>query len=202
MTEQERMKQGYLWLDDEENMALQAKCKALVKRFNEMPTDAMAEREALLHDIFGQVGENVWLNSPLTASVGKYVSIGSGTYANMNLTLIDDWAITIGKNVLIGPNVTLCTTGHPIHPAHRGDGMYSFPITIGDNVWLGGNVMVLPGVTIGENSVIGAGSVVTKDIPANVVAFGVPCKVYREITEKDAECYFGDRRFDEQPDRD
>lgn len=201
MTEQERMKQGYLWEDDEENMALQAKCKGLVRKFNEMPTEAMAEREAILHDIFGEVGEHVWLNSPLTVSVGKYVSIGSGTYANMNLTLIDDWKITIGKNVLIGPNVTLCTTGHSIHPEHRMDGMYSFPITIGDNVWIGGNVMVLPGVTIGENSVIGAGSVVTKDIPANVVAFGAPCKVYREINEHDAEYYFGDHRFDEQPPR-
>lgn len=201
MTEQERMKLGYVWQDDEENMALQAKCKALVKQFNDLPTDAMAEREALLHDIFGEVGEHVWMNSPLTVSVGKYVSIGDGTYANMNLTLIDDWKITIGKHVLIGPNVTLCTTGHPIDPKHRQDGMYSFPITIGDNVWLGGNVMVLPGVTIGENSVIGAGSVVTKDIPANVVAFGAPCKVYREINEHDAEFYFGNHRFDEQPER-
>ncbi len=201
MTETERMKQGYIWEDDDENMALQAKCKTLVRKFNELPPEAMEEREALLHDIFGEVGENVWLNAPLTAAVGKYVSIGSGTYANMNLTLIDDWKITIGKNVLIGPNVTLCTTGHPIHPSHRMDGMYSFPITIGDNVWIGGNVTVLPGVTIGENSVIGAGSVVTKDIPANVIAFGAPCKVYREINEHDAEYYFGEHRFDEQPPR-
>lgn len=201
MTEQERMKQGYIWKDDEENMALQARCKELVKKFNDLPTDAMKEREKLVREIFGQVGENVWLNSPLTVSVGKYVSIGSGTYANMNFTLIDDWKITIGKNVLIGPNVTFSTTGHAIHPAHRGDGMYSFPITIGDNVWIGGNVMVLPGVTIGENSVIGAGSVVTKDIPANVVAFGAPCKVYREINEHDGEYYFANHRFDEQPER-
>ena len=199
MTEQEKMKQGFLWNDDEENLALQYKCKALVKKFNDLPADMMKEKEALLHDIFGEVGDNVWLNSPLTAAVGKYVSIGEGTYANMNLTLIDDWKITIGKNVLIGPNVTICTTGHPIHPAHRLDGMYSFPVTIGDNVWIGGNVMILPGVTIGENSVIGAGSIVNKDIPANVVAVGNPCKVLREITDKDAEYYFGGRRFDEQP---
>ena len=199
MTEQEKMKQGLLWIDDEENLALQSKCKALVKKFNDLPADMMKEKEALLHDIFGEVGDNVWLNSPLTAAVGKYVSIGEGTYANMNLTLIDDWKITIGKNVLIGPNVTICTTGHPIHPAHRLDGMYSFPVSIGDNVWIGGNVMILPGVTIGENSVIGAGSIVNKDIPANVVAVGNPCKVLREITERDAEYYFGDRRFDEQP---
>ena len=199
MTEQEKMKQGFLWNDDEENLALQSKCKALVKKFNDLPAEMMKEKEALLHDIFGEVGDNVWLNSPLAAAVGKYVSIGEGTYANMNLTLIDDWKITIGKNVLIGPNVTICTTGHPIHPAHRLDEMYSFPVTIGNNVWIGGNVFILPGVTIGENSVIGAGSIVNKDIPANVVAVGNPCKVLREITERDAEYYFGDRRFDEQP---
>lgn len=199
MTEHEKMKQGYLWHDDEENITLQTRCKDLVKQFNEMPAGAFEEREALLHDIFGEVGKNVWMNSPLTATVGKYVSIGEGTYANMNLVLIDDWKITIGKNVLIGPNVTICTTGHPVHPAHRLDGMYSFPVTIGDNVWIGGNVFILPGVTIGENSVIGAGSVVTKDIPANVIAVGNPCKVLREITDRDAEYYYGDRRFDEQP---
>ena len=198
MTEQERMKQGYIWEDDEENLALQAKCKALVKKFNEMPTEAMAEREALLHDIFGEVGENVWLNSPLTATIGKYVSIGSGTYANMNLTLIDDWKITIGKNVLIGPNVTLCTTGHPIHPAHRMDGMYSFPITIGDNVWIGGNTVVCPGVHIGSNVVIGAGSVVTKNIPDWCIAAGNPCKVIRKITDDDKKKLYRDEEIDEE----
>ncbi|MDY5987319.1 DapH/DapD/GlmU-related protein [Sporofaciens sp. SGI.106] len=170
-----------------------------MQQFNALPPEDMDGRAALLPEIFGEVGENVWIVPPLSAAVGKYVSIGEGTYANMNLTLIDDWKITIGKNVLIGPNVTLSTTGHPIHPAHRADGMYSFPVTIGDNVWIGANVIVLPGVTIGENSVIGAGSVVTKYIPANVVAFGVPCKVYREINEHDKEYYFRDRRFDEQP---
>lgn len=199
MTEQEKMKKGYLWKDDEENMALQAHAKSMVNQFNSLPPESMGERAALVREIFGSVGENVWIVPPLTAAVGKYVSIGDGTYANMNLTLIDDWKITIGKNVLIGPNVTLSTTGHPIHPEHRLDGMYSFPVTIEDNVWIGANVIVLPGVTIGENSVIGAGSVVTKDIPANVVAFGSPCKVYREINAHDEAYYFQGRRFDEQP---
>ncbi len=199
MTEQEKMKKGYLWKDDEENMALQAYTKGFVRKFNSLPPEDMEGREALLKEIFGSVGENVRIVPPLTAAVGKYVSIGEGTYANMNLTLIDDWQITIGKNVLIGPNVTLCTTGHPVHPKHRADGMYSFPITVEDNVWLGANVIVLPGVTIGKNSVIGAGSVVTKDIPANVIAFGSPCKVYREIDAHDAEYYFKNRRFDAQP---
>lgn len=199
MTEQEKMKNGYIWQDDDENMALQARCKELVRRFNALPPEDMDGRAELLPQIFGEVGKNVWIVPPLTAAVGKYVSIGEGTYANMGLTLIDDWKITIGKNCLIGPNVTISTTGHPIDPQHRMDGMYSFPITIGDNVWIGGNVIILPGVSIGENSVIGAGSVVTRDIPANVVAFGSPCKVYREINEHDAEYYFKDRRFDEQP---
>ena len=120
---------------------------------------------------------------------------------NLGTTLIDDAPITIGERVLFGPNVTVCTTGHPISPKHRGDGMYSFPIRLGSNVWLGANVVILPGVTIGDNSVIGAGSIVTKDIPANVVAFGAPCHVYREITERDDEYYFRDHRFDAQPER-
>lgn len=201
MTEQEKMKNGYLWDDDEENMALQAHAKTLVRQFNALPPEDMDGRAALLPELFGEVGKNVWIVPPFTAAVGKYVSIGDGTYINMNLTLIDDWKIIIGKNVLIGPNVTLSTTGHPIHPAHRADGMYSFPITIKDNVWIGANVVVLPGVTIGENSVIGAGSVVTKDIPANVIAFGSPCKVYREINEHDDEYYFKDRRFGDQPEQ-
>ena len=125
MTEQEKMKKGYLWGDDEENMALQARAKSLVNQFNSLPPEAMDERAELLKKIFGNVGENVWIVPPLTAAVGKYVSIGEGTYANMNLTLIDDWKITIGKNVLIGPNVTLCTTGHPIHPKHRAGGSHN-----------------------------------------------------------------------------
>ena len=99
MTEQEKMKNGYLWDDDEENMALQAHTKAVVKKFNSLPPENMEERAALLTEIFGDVGENVWIVPPLTAAVGKYVSIGDGTYANMNLTLIDDWKITIGKRV-------------------------------------------------------------------------------------------------------
>lgn len=199
MTEQEKMKNGFLWKDDEENLALQARAKAFVKKYNDLPPEAEEERAALLPEIFGSVGENVWIVPPFSAAVGRYVSIGSGTYANMNLTLIDDWKITIGKNVLIGPNVTICTTGHPVSPKHRLDGMYSFPVTIEDNVWIGAGVVILPGVTIGENSVIGAGSVVTKDIPSNAVAFGSPCHVHRYISEHDEEYYFRDRKFEDQP---
>ena len=201
MTEQERMLKGYIWQDDEENMRYQAETRANVRAFNALPPEDMAGREALLHRILGHCGDNVWIVPPVNINVGRYSSIGEGTYANMNLTMMDDCAINIGRRCLIGPNVLLCTTGHPIAPEHRGDGMYSFPINIGDNVWIGANTVVMPGVTIGENSVIGAGSVVTRDIPANVVAFGSPCHVYRPINERDHEYYFGEHRFDEQPER-
>ena len=201
MTEQERMLAGYIWLDDEENLGYQAKTRGLIREFNALPPEDMEGREKLLHQIFGKCGKDVWFVPPLNVNVGVYSSVGEGTYANMNLTIIDDCAVNIGKRCLFGPNVTLCTTGHPIAPDHRGDGMYSFPITICDNVWIGANTVVMPGVTIGENSVIGAGSIVTRDIPANVVAFGSPCKVFREINEHDYEYYYKDKRFDEQPER-
>ena len=201
MTEQERMKAGYIWLDDEENMALQAKAKTLVEKFNSLPPEAMEERMALNQEIFGSCGKNVWIVPPMKLAVGKYISIGEGCYFNAGTTFIDDWKIEIGKNCLFGPNVTLCTTGHPISPNHRMDGMYSFPIKIGNTCWIGANVIVLPGVTIGDNTVIGAGSVVTKDIPANVVAAGNPCHVLRKIDERDDTYYFKGHRFDEQPER-
>ena len=180
MTEQERMKAGYLWVDDEENMALQEKAKGLVEKFNALPPEANAERMALTHELFGSCGKNVWIVPPMKLAVGKYISIGDGCYFNAGTTFIDD---------------------HPVSPAHRLEGMYSFPIKIGNKCWIGANVIILPGVTIGDNSVIGAGSVVTKDIPANVVAFGNPCHVYREIDEHDDEYYFRGHRFADQPER-
>lgn len=201
MTEQERMKAGYMWLDDAENMAMQSRARELVARFNSLPPEANRERMELNQEMFGACGKNVWIVPPMKFTIGKHISIGEGCYFNQGATFIDDWKIEIGNHCLFGPNVTLCTTGHAISPRHRGDGMYSFPIRIGDGCWIGANVVILPGVTIGDNSVIGAGSIVTKDIPANVVAFGAPCHVFREINEKDDEYYFRDRRFDEQPPR-
>ena len=201
MTEQERMKAGYIWLDDDENMALQARAKGLVEKFNSLPADAMEERMALNKEIFGACGKNVWIVPPMKLAIGKYITIGDGCYFNAGTTFIDDWKIEIGENCLFGPNVTITTTGHPVSPKHRMDGMYSFPVKIGNNCWIGANCVILPGVTIGDNSVIGAGSVVTTDQPANVVAFGSPCHVFREINERDDEYYFKDHRFDEQPER-
>lgn len=201
MTEQERMKAGYMWMDDAENMEMQARARELVSRFNALPADANRERMEMNREMFGSCGKNVWIVPPLKFTIGKHITIGEGCYFNQGTTLIDDWKIEIGDHCLFGPNVTLCTTGHPISPSHRGDGMYSFPIRLGNNVWIGANVVILPDVTIGDNSVIGAGSIVTRDIPANVIAFGSPCHVYRQITERDDEYYFRDHRFDEQPPR-
>ncbi len=201
MTEQERMKAGYMWLDDAENMAMQARARELVARFNALPADANRERMEMNEEMFGSCGKNVWIVPPMKFTIGKHISIGEGCYFNQGATFIDDWKIDIGAHTMLGPNVTLCTTGHAISPKHRHDGMYSFPIKIGSGCWIGANVVVLPGVTIGDNTVIGAGSIVTKDIPANVVAFGAPCHVYREIGEQDEEYYFRGHRFDEQPER-
>lgn len=126
-------------------------------------------------------------------SVGRHGRVSGGAADRQRAGLF-----TIGKDCLFAPNVTITTTGHPAHPELRTKGMYSFPVTIGDNVWIGAGAIILPGVTIGDNSIIGAGSVVTKDIPANVIAFGAPCKVHREFNERDKEYYYRDYRLDAQ----
>ena len=187
MTMEERKAAGLLWTDTEEAMEAQKKARGLCFDFNHIHPSEAEKRNAMLPEIFGSVGEGVWIEPPLTCAFGKTVTIGKGTYINSNLTLVD------GSGVLIGPNVLIASTGHPVHYKLRPHGeMYSFEVVIGDNVWIGGNVSVCPGVTIGENSVVGAGSVVTRDIPANVVAAGNPCRVIREITDRDLEYYYRD----------
>ncbi len=128
---------------------------------------------------------------------GRHVHFGKGVYANYNLTLVDDADIYVGDCTMIGPNVTIVTAGHPIQPGLR-EKVYEFniPVRIGRNVWVGAGAVLLPGVSVGDNSVIGAGSVVTRDIPANVVAAGVPCRVLRPIGERDDEYYYKDRRIE------
>ena len=136
--------------------------------------------------MMGRVGNNVWIEPPLHVAYGSQISIGDNFYANFNLVVVDDGKVIIGNNVMIAPNVTISTTGHPIDPAVRITGQqFSQTVTLEDNVWIGSGAIINPGVTIGRNSVIGAGSVVTKDIPANVVAAGVLCRVLRPIGEQD-----------------
>ena len=152
---------------------------------NTRPTD-IKSREEILAKLLGSAGEGLWMEPPIHFAYGSNTHIGHHVYANFNLTVVDDGECHIGNYCMFAPNVVISTTGHPIHPSFRDKGaQFSLPVVIKDHVWIGSNVTIMPGVTIGENSVIGAGSVVTKDIPANVVAAGVPCKVMREITDED-----------------
>lgn len=162
-----------------------------------MPSD-MEKRQAMLKKIFADIGEGTSVEIPINANWGcRHVHLGKGIYINSNVTFVDDGDIYIGDYCLIGPNVVFATAGHPILPVLREHHyVYQLPIHVGRNVWIGSGVQIMPGVKIGDNSVIGAGSVVTGDIPANVVACGVPCKVLREIGEKDRKFYYKDRELD------
>lgn len=156
---------------------------------NTKPSDYEKKRE-LLEKILGSVGKDVWIESPVNFSYGCNTYIGHHFYSNFNLVIVDDVRIDIGNYVMCGPNVTICVTGHPVWAEYRRDGtQFSMPIKIGNDVWIGANSIILPGVNIGNNVVIGAGSVVTHDIDDNVVAFGTPCKVVKQITEYDKNYY-------------
>ena len=146
------------------------------------------KRAQLLREMLAEVGENCYIEPPLHANwAGRFVHLGKSVYANFNLTLVDDTRIDIGDHTMLGPNVTIATAGHPVDPELRERvAQFNLPVRIGRNCWLGAGVIVLPGVTIGDNSVIGAGSVVTRDIPPMSFAAGVPCKVIRPITEADS----------------
>lgn len=180
--------------DDEEMQHAQAAQMELLYDFNATRPSEQSKRRTIAEQLLGAYGDGAWIEPPLHANWGCNTFFGDHAYANFNLTLVDDGEVHIGDHVMIGPNVTITTTGHPIRPDLReAVTQFSFPVTIGRNVWIGANVTILPGVTIGENSVIGACSLVTKDIPGNVVAFGQPCHVVREIGEHDDVYYWRDR---------
>ena len=151
-----------------------------------------------MKQMFAEVGEGCYLEPPFHANWGgAHVHLGDYVYANFNFTVVDDTHVYIGAHTMFGPNVTLATAGHPVLPALREKAyQFNMPIHIGENCWFGAGVIVLPGVTIGKNVVVGAGSIVTKDLPDNVVAVGNPCHVLREINDRDREYYFKDRRND------
>lgn len=170
--------------------------KKRIYKYNHLEPES-EEQEALIRDILGKAGKDICIEQPFRCDYGSNIEVGDNFYSNYNLTILDVGKVTIGDNVMCAPNVSIYTAGHPLHPDSRNSGYeYGIEVTIGDNVWLGGNVVVNPGVHIGDNVVIGSGSVVTKDIPANMVAAGNPCKVIREITEEDRKYYFKDREFD------
>lgn len=198
MNQKERMLAGLpykSWLDglSEERM----KNKLKIYEYNLLRPDETKKMDELIKDILGKTGDKVFIEQPFHCDYGKNIQVGNNFFANYNCTILDVGKVIIGDNVQFAPNVSLYTAGHPIHPDSRNSGYeYGIGITIGDNVWLGGNVVVNPGVHIGNNVVIGSGSVVTKDIPDNVIAAGNPCKVIREITEEDRKYYYKDLEFD------
>lgn len=199
MSMKEKMHTGEIYLPgDEEIMKEQLACLDKLYDFNATRPTELAKREAMLKDMFAEIGEGCYIEPPFHSNWGgHHVHFGKNVYANFNLTLVDDTHIYIGDYTMLGPNVTIATAGHPILPELREQiYQYNMPVHIGRNCWLGAGVIVLPGVTIGDNTVIGAGSIVTKDIPENVVAVGNPCRVLRPIGEKDREYYYKDRKID------
>ena len=179
---------GKLYLPTDEGITkVQFKCLEKLYDFNQTRPNELEKRQKLLKEMFAEIGENCYIEPPLRANWGgKFVHFGKGVYANFNLTLVDDTHIYIGDQTKIGPNVTIDSATHPICPELREKGyQYNLSVHIGKNCWIGAGSIILPGVTIGDNTVIGANSLVNKDIPANVVAFGSPCKVFREINEND-----------------
>lgn len=204
----DRMEKGMLFYEhghkdpvdiqqEQELDAERKRCKEVMFDYNNTRPSEDGKRTAILKGILGDCGDHVFIENPVHMSYGTHVHLGEHFYANFNLVIVDDMDVYIGDRVMIGPNVTICTTGHPVYPLYREMvAHYSLPIHIGNNVWIGANSVVLPGVTIGDNTVIGAGSIVTRDIPANVVAVGNPCRVMRPISERDREYYFRDRKVD------
>ena len=198
MNQKERMLAGLpykAWMDglEEERTANKKK----IYEYNNLPPEKWDSKTELLKNILGKTGENVHIEAPFHCDYGYNIEVGENFFANYNLIVLDVGKVRIGDNAQIAPNVSIYTAGHPIHSDSRNSGYeYGIPVTIGDNVWIGGNTCIMPGVTIGNNVVIGGGSVVTKDIPDNMIAVGNPCKVIREITEADRDYYFRDRKFD------
>lgn len=185
---------------DDEIMQVQRQCMEKLYDFNATRPSQLEERTRLLKEMLAECGEGCYIEPPLrTVWGGRNVHFGDYVYANFNLGLVDDTNIYVGSHTMIGPNVTIATAGHPIIPCLREHGIqYNAEVRIGKNCWIGAGVVIVPGVTVGDNTVIGAGSVVTKDIPANVVAVGNPCRVMRPISERDKEYYFKDKKIDWQ----
>ena len=198
MTQKERMLANLpykAWMDGLEEERIENRKR--IYEYNNLPPEQWDRKAELLKNILGKTGENVHINAPFHCDYGYNIEVGDNFFANYNLIILDVAKVRIGDNAQIAPNVSIYTAGHPIHPDSRNSGYeYGIDVTIGDNVWIGGNAVIMPGVTIGDNVVIGAGSVVTKDLPDNVIAAGNPCRIIREITEADRDFYYKDRKFD------
>ena len=193
-----RRDSGMAYISDDAVMEEQKVCRKILQKLNFMDRSDFDGIVRTVKELLGE-SEDAFINPPFYCDYGSHIKVGKNFFANYNCTIIDVAPVTIGDNCQLAPNVAIYTAGHPVHPVSR-NSMYEYGIevTIGDNVWIGGNTVILPGVHIGSNTVIGAGSVVTKDIPDWCVAAGHPCTVVRKITEEDKKYYYKDRQFDDE----
>lgn len=198
MTNRERRDLQLPYISDESVYEEQKRARILTQKLNTMDRSDYEGITAVIQELL-QTEETPFINPPFYCDYGNHIKVGKNFFCNYNCTILDVGKVTIGDNCLFAPNVAIYTAGHPIHPDSRNSLYeYGIDVTIGDNVWIGGNVVVMPGVTIGDCCVIGAGSVVTRDIPAWSIAAGNPARVIRKITEEDRKYYFRDREFDEE----
>ncbi len=193
-----RRNNGLAYISDEKVLEEQRTCRKILQRFNFADRSDFDLLAKIVKELLGK-SDGAWINPPFYCDYGSHIEVGKNFYANYNCTIIDVGKVKIGDNCMLAPNVAIYTAGHPIFPDTRNSTFeYGKEVTIGDNVWIGGNSVVCPGVSIGNNVVIGAGSVVVKDIPDNVIAAGNPCKVIRKITEDDRRKLFHDEEIDDE----
>ena len=195
----ERRDKELVYISDDEVFEEQKIARRLTQKLNIVDRADFDAIKEIVKELLGKTEGDAFINPPFYCDYGSHIEVGKNFFANYNCTMLDVGRIRIGDNVQLAPNVAIYTAGHPVHPATRNTLYeYGIDVTIGNNVWIGGNVVICPGVTIGDNTVIGAGSVVTKDIPAWTVAAGNPCRVIREITESDRNKQFAGREIDEE----
>lgn len=186
------------YISDNEVFEEQKKARVLTQRLNTVDRSDFDAIGKIVKELLGK-SDGAFINPPFYCDYGTHIEVGKNFFANYNCTILDVAKVTIGDNCQLAPNVAIYTAGHPVHPDTRNSAYeYGISVTIGDNVWIGGNTVICPGVRIGSNTVIGAGSVVTKDIPDWVIAAGNPCRVIRKITEEDRRFYFRDKEFDDE----
>ena len=199
MTQYERMIKGLIYDPMDKNiLKLQVPFQDRLYEFNQLKPSDIEKKQQYMKEVFAECGDNCYIELPFHANFGgHHVHFGSGVYANSNLTLVDDGHIYVGDKVMFGPNVTVATANHPIDPELRSKGLqYNKDVYIGENTWIGAGVIIVPGVKIGKNVVIGAGTIVTKDLPDNVVAVGNPCRILREVSERDKKYFYKNEPID------
>lgn len=190
---------GMAYITDDSVFNEMKNTRKLIQQFNSADSCDIEHLQDIMKKILGKSGKNCFINQPFHCDYGSHISVGDNFYANYNCVILDVAKVEIGDNVFFAPNVAVYAAGHPVHPIARNSLYeYGIPVKIGNNVWVGGNTVILPGVTIGDNTVIGAGSVVTRNIPSNVIAAGNPCQIIREITDDDKYYYFKKQRFDDE----